>query len=71
MRSPIAKIFLLGTSIVFSQELAQQIINELQKHPYAEVAPLIAKMQDEAMHQPGATTPPPPVGTTTPTENPK
>jgi hypothetical protein len=48
------RVLLIGATIIFSQELAQQIMNELQKHPYAEVAPLIAKMQEEAMHQPQA-----------------
>ena len=43
---------LLGGTLLFTQDLAQQIMTNLQKQPYIEVAPLIAKMNDEATHQP-------------------
>jgi hypothetical protein len=37
--------------IVFSQGLVQDIMQELSKHPYNDVAPLISKMQAEASQQ--------------------
>jgi hypothetical protein len=43
----------LFAGIVFSQGLVQDIMQELAKHPYSEVAPLIAKMQAEASQQSG------------------
>jgi hypothetical protein len=41
----------LFAGIVFSQGLVQDIMQELSKHPYNDVAPLIAKMQAEAAQQ--------------------
>jgi hypothetical protein len=49
-----------AVTLIFSQELAEQIMAELQKHPFAEVAPLIGKIQNEATHQPPPVTCPEP-----------
>jgi hypothetical protein len=38
--------------IVFSNELVEEIFRNLAGQPYGTVAPLIAKMQNEATHQP-------------------
>lgn len=43
---------LLGGTLMFTQDLAQQIMGNLQEQKYREVAPLINKMNDEATHQP-------------------
>jgi hypothetical protein len=43
---------LFGGTLLFTQDLAQQIMLKLQDYPYKEVAPLIAKINEEAMHQP-------------------
>ena len=53
------KFFILFAGVVFSQPLVQEIAQQLAKQPYAEVAPLIGKMQEEASHQPAPETPPP------------
>lgn len=43
---------LLGGTLLFTQDLAQQIMTNLQEQKYRDVAPLIAKMNEEATHQP-------------------
>ena len=50
------RILILGVTLVFTQELVEQILAELQKHPYSEVAPLVWKIQNEATHQPAPVT---------------
>jgi hypothetical protein len=51
---------MLGVTLIFSQELIEQVMADLQKQPFAEVAPLIAKIQNEATHQPPPVTCPEP-----------
>jgi len=46
------KAFVLAATLIFSQELIEQVMTELQNHPFKEVAPLVAKIQNEATHQP-------------------
>jgi hypothetical protein len=59
------KFLILFTGIVLSQNLVQEIMQQLGKQPYSEVAPMIAKILDEAAHQPG------PAAESTPTQVPE
>jgi hypothetical protein len=47
----------LLAGIVLSNELVEEIFRNLAQQPYGTVAPLIAKMQNEATHQPTAPKP--------------
>jgi hypothetical protein len=50
-------ILTLFAGIVLSNELVEEIFRNLAQQPYGTVAPLIAKMQNEATHQPAAPKP--------------
>jgi hypothetical protein len=46
-------IFLLtGATLIITQELGQQILSELQRHAYVDVAPIISELNNQAAHQP-------------------
>jgi hypothetical protein len=50
-------IFVLA-GVVLSNELIEDLLRNLSQQPYATAAPLIAKIQNEAAHQPTPMYPP-------------
>jgi hypothetical protein len=48
----IANLILVGATLIITQELGQQILSELQRHPYQDVAPIISELNNQAAHQP-------------------
>jgi hypothetical protein len=53
----LGKELVLGATLVFTQELAQAIMDNLKHQPYDDVAPIIMELQKQVANQPASSSP--------------